>query len=218
MDIFASKLFKTSTRQDKIRAAAQNPVNAELVKQLSEYVDPEDKHYLKPSSESDEKIDFGEPDAEFESSDENKSESSSPDFSSAKGPERSTGANGKFDMPEGAEEDLPDMSEGPDVAPDEKPADDEISEATDIVDDEDSDPVQYISDNIEDIKSLLNEDVARVQIKNNSSELWIYYKDKINLNSIMEDEIAALSDSKYSNLEFNRLARTENAIVFSIEE
>lgn len=69
------------------------------------------------------------------------------------------------------------------------------------------------------IKGTLNvrEDtkgVSRIFIKDD--ELWIYYQDKINLNSVMEPVIAVLNGTGFTNLEFNRLARTENAIVFQI--
>lgn len=69
------------------------------------------------------------------------------------------------------------------------------------------------------IKGTLNvrEDtkgVSRIFIKDD--ELWIYYQDKINLNSVMEPVIVVLNGTGFTNLEFNRLARTENAIVFQI--
>ena len=47
-------------------------------------------------------------------------------------------------------------------------------------------------------------------------ELWIHYNDSINLNNVMEPVIAVLNAANYFKLDFNRLARTENAIVFSI--
>lgn len=45
--IFACKLYKSSTRKQKIQAALKNPVNAELVKQLSECLDDEYKPLTK---------------------------------------------------------------------------------------------------------------------------------------------------------------------------
>ena len=71
----------------------------------------------------------------------------------------------------------------------------------------------------ESIKGLLNarEDTAgcvRVQVK--GEELWMFYNDKINLNNLMEDVISLMNASGYTYLEFNRLARTDNAIVFSV--
>ena len=70
-----------------------------------------------------------------------------------------------------------------------------------------------------EVKGLLNAKgdtagVARVNVKND--ELWVYYSDDINLNNVMTPAIDSLNAACYSNLVFNRLARTENAIVFTI--
>ena len=70
-----------------------------------------------------------------------------------------------------------------------------------------------------EIKGTLNvrQDTAgvnRVQIKND--ELWIYYNDDINLNNVMANVISVLNAANYQYFEFNRLARTDNAIVFAI--
>ena len=46
----------------------------------------------------------------------------------------------------------------------------------------------------------------------------IHYNDSINLNNVMEPVISLLSNAGYSYLQFNRLARTENAIVFMINK
>ena len=56
--------------------------------------------------------------------------------------------------------------------------------------------------------------VNRILVK--GEELWIYYEDKKNLNNIMGPAIECLNSANYSYLEFNRLARTDNAIVFQI--
>lgn len=56
--------------------------------------------------------------------------------------------------------------------------------------------------------------VSRIQIRD--QELWIYYNDTVNLNDIMEAVIEKLIARTYSYLEFNRLARKNNAIVFDI--
>jgi hypothetical protein len=71
-----------------------------------------------------------------------------------------------------------------------------------------------------EIKGTLNvrQDTAgvnRVQIKND--ELWIYYNDDINLNNVMANVIGVLNTANYSYFEFNRLARTDNAIVFTVD-
>lgn len=221
MDIFASKLFKSSSRQDKIRAAANDPINVELVKQISNYIDPEYQDELKQAKmEEDMKDPESVKDEESENSDFDAGFESSPSSSGSSFPSTPSGANGKFDMPDdfGSESDMDFDESSESDAP--EPPEDEVSEATDINPDIEENPVKIISDNISTIKDILSskDDIARIQVKENSKELWIYYNDKINLNSIMENVISELSDSEYNNLSFNRLARTENAIVFSIDD
>ena len=47
-------------------------------------------------------------------------------------------------------------------------------------------------------------------------ELWIYYNDDSNLNDKMIEVISVLNSTGYTYLKFNRLARSNNAIVFDI--
>ena len=73
---------------------------------------------------------------------------------------------------------------------------------------------------VKDIKGLLNSNsdtsgVSRVSVKDDK-ELWIHYNDNVNLNDVMVSVIELVNQSGYSYLEFNRLARSENAIVFVI--
>lgn len=217
MDIFASKLFKSSSRQDKIRAAANDPINVELVKQISNYIDPEYQDELK-QAKMEEDMKDPEPKEDSKSDESEFDEGFEPSSSSGSSfPSTPTGANGKFDMPDDLDSE-PDSDAG--ASDSSEQPDDEVSEATDINSDIEEDPVKTISDNISTLKDILSskDDIARIQVKENSKELWIYYNDKTNLNSIMENVISELSNSEYNNLSFNRLARTENAIVFSIDD
>lgn len=72
---------------------------------------------------------------------------------------------------------------------------------------------------VRDIKGLLNSQestagVNRVSVKDN--EVWVYYNDYVNLNDIMVDAIELVTNAAFTYLEFNRLARSDNAIVFVI--
>lgn len=72
---------------------------------------------------------------------------------------------------------------------------------------------------VEGIKGTLNSQqltcgVTRVAVKND--EVWCYYNDSVNLNEVMVEAIDLVSKAGYSYLEFNRLARSDNAIVFVI--
>lgn len=71
--------------------------------------------------------------------------------------------------------------------------------------------------NLTVLKSTLNSradtaGVSRVSMKEN--ELWIYYNDSTNLNNVMTDVIECLASEEYKQFEFNRLARSDNAVVF----
>lgn len=218
MDIFASKLFKSSSRQDQIRSAVTNPINAELVKQITSYVDPQDKKYTEQGQDIEEdklkeaQEEFSEETQDTEETDDKDSNTSS-SVKHVSHTNSGEGANGHFDAPENPAE--MEFDSTPDSTSDSESSKDEVSESTDIM--EDSDDAESVD--VDNIKSILEDDpktseIVRIQIKNDNSELWIYYNDRINLNSIMEDVIAKLSS--YPSFEFNRLARTDNAIVFEI--
>lgn len=81
-----------------------------------------------------------------------------------------------------------------------------------------------VTDNLDneckDIKGYLNsqkdtQGVSRIREKENN-ELWLYYNDNINLNDVMGSVIEALNKPGYTYLEFNRLARSDNAMVFIV--
>ena len=68
------------------------------------------------------------------------------------------------------------------------------------------------------VKTVLNDNedtagVSRTAVKDD--ELWVYYEDSINLNKVMAGAIETLNTLNFS-LEFNRLARSDNAIVFLV--
>jgi glucan-binding YG repeat protein len=74
--------------------------------------------------------------------------------------------------------------------------------------------------NLTILKSTLNSradtaGVSRVSMKEN--ELWIYYGDSTNLNNVMTDVIECLASEEYKQFEFNRLARSDNAVVFEMK-
>lgn len=219
----ASKLFKASPNQSKIIAAMDDPVNIELVKQLDEYIGDEYKDLLNPPEpEADDADVNNEPEAsdngaEFDegSSDVNINIGSKP-----------TPLADKY------EEDL----EGLDAAPDDSETDSDEGAATVTESATQVGGKKVMADtaiinppiNLDptlrniagEIKGTLNArtstaGVSRVNLKND--ELWVYYNDDINLNNVMDDALSVLSAINYTFLVFNRLARTDNAIVFTIE-
>lgn len=225
--IFSSKLFAVSSRKAEIRAAASNPINQNLMQQLStaldksyqkaEYLlDEEDQERLRQEqTESVEtKVD------ETEESEVTEEPGAEPKEHSAP-PAKPSNLHSKFKAAEKNMSETESSEKPEDVPSDDASVDTKTEAATDIdngIDDSDMD-----DDGIWDTKSIAdsvkatlndNEDtagVSRTAIKDD--ELWVYYEDSINLNKVMASAIETLNNLDYG-LEFNRLARSDNAIVF----
>lgn len=83
-----------------------------------------------------------------------------------------------------------------------------------------TDVTDHMDLEVADIKAMLNASeltfgVNRVRTKG-ENEVWVYYNDSVNLNDVMVPVIEQMNRPGYTYLEFNRLARSENAIVFVI--
>ena len=219
--IYSSKLYVTSARKDKIHAAIQDPINAELVQQLSDYLDEAGQEELaqaanktKPANDT---VDTG---------------------SSGTGNSRhepSAGGSSSFSgdvFSDFGDDELADVEpivegEAAETPAAEAPAEPTEAEASttiagtpitanttiiwttldDVV--SDCDVIHGTLNSREDTKG-----VSRLQVKDN--ELWIYFHDDFNLNDKMIDVIEVLNSTGYTYLKFNRLARSNNAIVFDI--
>ena len=227
--IFSSKLFAVSNRKEEIRAAASNPVNQNLMQQLSsaldksyqkaEYLlDNEDQEKLKQSQSAD-----TEPEVEEAVESEVTEEIPAESKESSAPPAKPSNLHSKFKEAEknAAESE---SSPKPEDAPTDSGAVDAPMEAATNIDcgiDASGIEDNGIQDNkslTDSVKSELNNNpetkgVNRTLIKDD--ELWVYYEDSINLNKVMANAIESLNTSGY-DLEFNRLARSDNAIVFLI--
>ena len=224
--ILASKMFKSSKRQSKILAELKDPANMELITQLDEYLDEEYQLLNEPAADT-----TTEDVVEVEETDDVIDDSPAPS-----GPK---GSPAKFTPNESLMdkhgEELEELENG---EPTEEPAEDnsedkEAPEAS-VKAKKSSKPitadtlvntfVDYfptLTSLAAEIKGTLNArsettGVNRAQLKND--ELWIYYNDDINLNNIMSNVIGLLAAANYYYLEFNRLARSDNAIVFTISQ
>lgn len=222
--IYASKMYRSSRHKDKIRAALSNPINAELVQQLKEYLDEDDvidkdvlentedeQENTKESNSSNERIPHKTP-----------SISNNPSSIPSKEPPQTA-----------LEKDIDKLSdlENPEESTDSESEDKEetIQNSTSISNTTiESQTVLYSDINsnssnlnniTDEIKGILNsrQDTCGVnRVLSKESELWIYYGDKINLNNVMDSAIELLNAANYSYLDFNRLARSDNAMVFQI--
>lgn len=230
--IFASKLYQVSNRKDRIHSAYMNPLNAELVQQIDSYVSPKYQKMLQEEEDAEQ--------ASNPSEGEDGAAMSTPSGGSSDGSSFSGGGGGSFSGGgasfSGSDEDLPGM------VTDESSSDESGSDSADT---DTSTPEPDISESssddsveqsiviassctekdaaleVETIKGSLNvkEDTAGVsRIRVKDKELWIYYQDTVNLNNVMSSVIETMNALGYTYLEFSRLARSDNAIVFDIYE
>jgi hypothetical protein len=240
--IYASKLFKTSKRKDRIKAAVMAPSNLGLVQQLAEDLDDEYKEELLEEQSKDKTSDSEDQSKENNEFDnfivdedvdpENdlvtmndigrssgvhkSSKPSSPkshedhDDDSEHKEEKSKSDNPKPDKPKTDTSDL--IPESP---ANEKP---KPTESSTHVDQKENIKASFLSE-LNVLKDTLNsrQDTAGVtRIAQKEKELWIYYNDDVNLNDIMVDVIECIMKLDFNMIEFNRLARSDNAIVFVI--
>ena len=215
--IYASKLYQASKRKDRIHAALLAPGNLTLVQQLAEDLDEEyqvpqnlgleEESKEEPEKSSDE-ANFDDfivdedinPETDLMTMDDVKTTkpSSSPKHSAPK----------KTDV--GAPEPPKEKADTSELIP-ESPANEKEPAAA---------STQVKANTLSDLNLLKNtlnsrEDVAGViRIAEKENELWIYYNDDVNLNDIMVNVIEYLADTENGQVEFNRLARSDNAIVF----
>lgn len=236
--IFSSKLFAVSSRKEEIRAAASNPINQNLMQQLSsaldksyqkaEYLlDDEDQEKLKQQQSADVEFDADEntdsEGAETTKSDGGENDSVAPNGSSVPPAKQPSNLHSKFKEAEKSEFGLDESSASADAPSDSGAVETKTEAATDIDSGVSDDGIDDngIQDNrllTDSVKSDLNNNeetkgVSRASIKDD--ELWVYYEDSINLNKVMANVIETLNAANYG-LEFNRLARSDNAIVFLI--
>lgn len=227
--IFSSKLFAVSNRKEEIRAAANNPINQNLMQQLSsaldksyqkaEYLlDTEDQEKLKQeqSADTESEVDETVDEETVEDVDTGSKENSAP-------PVKPSNLHSKFKEAEKNVAEIEQTAPNSDT-PTDSGVDTTTKASTDIDSGIEDDGILDVRESGEPalspdaIKTALNnhsetKGVNRTSIKDD--ELWIYYDDSINLNKVMADAIETIYTFGYG-LEFNRLARSDNAIVFLI--
>lgn len=224
--IYSCKLYKAHKNKAKIQAALGDPANKGLVQQLRRYLDDE---YIKPEYVDpdllEEEVEEPVPDEENAGTEDNTPTSL---------PRRSTPLSSPS-APAGGPSKLDDLAD--------RLSEEESGGNNQSIDDTDEEPAppveesvkvkksaikgsyvlplssSFIADACSELKGTLNmrQDtcgVDRVQFKDD--EVWIYYNDKINLNNVMSVVIEVLNAANYTYLEFNRLARSDNAMVFQI--
>lgn len=240
MNILSCKLFNASKRKDSILASYNDPINHELVMQLNSYINQDED-----SNVSEATIDSGVSEYTVDyayTKDDIKDALQDSDTSDDVKDIEDTNSENSVGTSNSVNENTDSVDDNDGSSEDEDQPNDEESDVEQIVhstsrskDDEEANSTEItqsvlinasrynfkkdVAVQTDIIMGTLNSvddtaGVSRIQIKDN--ELWIYYLDSINLNTVMSDVIARLYNSGYYYLEFNRLARTDNAIVFEI--
>ena len=199
--VLSSSLFAVSTKKTKIMAALMNPLNAELIQQSVSDL----------------------PDDTVAKLDESGNQGSNKDGASP----ASEGTKSITSDPKPIKFKVADSALEKDTAALENDGlsnDSDTPIETNPVDVTSSVSVDYVVLDAEVIKSTLNgrEDtcgVVSIALKDSGvSELWIYYDDETNLNDTIYAVVSVFNSCGYNMLKFNRLARSNNAIVFDILE
>lgn len=222
--ILSCKLYQASTRKDKIRAALENPINAELLKQLDEYLNDEYRPKKAVEPEQNESDSVSTEEWDFEDKDSKSlntpAQHSTPRLSGKYGDVLDSDGTAKFEETLVSEE-----STDSDDADDTTTADSSTAVRKTPISADTVITAPFVENHVSlaglagEIKGTLNarnstQGVVRTSVKND--ELWVYYSDNTNLNNVMSAVIDLMNAANYQFLIFNRLARTDNAIVFTI--
>lgn len=201
--ITSSKLFaaKSIKDQNRIKAAIANPVNAELLQQLSSYLDvPENKFVTK--------------DAKLHKEDKSKKNKDVEDFSNIPDDKfkPSNAVNNTTHDEENIQDD--DHVNDDDLA-------DRLEDNKDVIDSASSvtantEIYNFSPDVLQGNLNAVDQTSGVIKVSAVDRELWIYYKDGINLNDKIDPVIDFMAQN-YSNMAFNRLVRTKNAFVFDFD-
>ena len=221
--ILASRMIRSSEQIEQIKAAIDDPVNAELVKQLDSYIGDEYKEILvEARKQRSEKANAKRAEREADNAPESMDDTAADSPVGGIGLGR-TGAPSRFSSRPMPDMDTPDLPGDFADTESETESEPEVDSATAVSGKAikasfDLNSPKFAETAIE-IKGYLNANsstagASRIGVKDN--ELWIYFEDSINLNNVMSAVIEYMSNP-YPYLAFNRLARSDNAIVFEID-
>ena len=228
--IYSSKLYIASKRKSQIRAAMLSASNLALAQQIADDLDdqyktrenlglPEKETKVKKDNFDDlmvnEEIN---PESDLVKVDD--LDTGSRPSSRPSAPHRTPSHEGPEDEPEHNNEDVSELipeSPANEVQPKEEKTVEESTQITSSTVVESPEKVVNLNILKGDLNAV-NETAGVSRIQKKENEIWIYYKDEVNLNNIMTDVIELVTESEFAGLEFNRLARSDNAIVFEVVE
>lgn len=206
--IYSSKVYKASSIKEKILAGSSDPINKELVIQVDKYVNKQ---------VSNENPDFdpenGVPDKDIHEIDVDNSPSTDTHHTHSV-------------ITKPSEDDKVIDDDNEEAAEKEPSEDEENSDKENHVSEKVTSsisPESKINDVIVELKGSLNscEDtkgVVLIQFKSDhDGELWIHYGGQVNVDNVLDTVNIRIEEKGYSSfLEFDRLARNHNAIVYDI--
>lgn len=203
--ITSSKLFaaKSIKDQNRIKAAIANPVNAELLQQLSSYLDvPENKFVIKDAKSNKE-----------DQITEHKEVKDLPHISDI------PDAPVKLSNTANDADNVQDDDHVNDV--DDDNVADKLEDNKDVIDSASSltantKVYNFSPDVLQGNLNAVDQTSGVIKVSVVDKELWINYKDGVNLNDKIDPVIDFMAQN-YSNMAFNRLVRTKNAFVFDFD-
>ena len=213
--IFSCKMYNSCKNPQKILAAVQLPVNQKLVVQLKQYLGDEALALLQQAEQQSAAAAEAEVAEAVDTEDEIIDDSN--DHISRGGiPHQPLAEKHADAFDEEPSESSEDASEGT--------SDQESAESATKLSGTKITAASVLSSAASgEILAMLNAraetaGVYRVSVKSDTApELWIYYNDDINLNTVMPKVVDLIFASGYTTLSFNRLARSNNAIVFTYD-
>lgn len=211
----SSRVFKTSKNRARLLAAMQNPINSELIAQLADAVDvPESVSKPEAPKETETVEDkSNETEAKVPARSEPKEAAHRPTPAKFTPSEATSRPSEKPSEPS-EEPQEPEEKNDQEAAPAEVKSSTAVTAATRAKPDLKSE-LLTLKGTLQSREDLAG--VSRVVAANNESEVWVYYNDTVNLNSIMWKAVEIIAEAGFWYLRFNRLARTENAIVFDLD-
>ena len=223
--IYTSRLYRSSKLKDKITSTIDNPINTELVKQLESYIDETSLDTAENTL-----VELHDDDQSPEVNEDAANETVE-DF------ETTDPHNENIFVDDDASDDTPTedrTDDSDDVADDEDSDDDSLENVPGVILEGQELAGDYVEaatalystpkraefdGDVNVIKGTLNlreETSGVVRVSLDKNELWVYYNDDTNLNAVMVDVIDVIERAGYNFLKFNRLARSNNAIVFDV--
>lgn len=232
--IMSSELFKSSKNKSKILSTISNPINKELVKQLESYVkvsdltedDNSEGSKLDDSTESNPSHQEINTD-DTSSEDTQKSEQTHTSNPASFVPNDSYDNSETDDSEEASSEGSDEDNNTEDESSDDSGSND-VNESTSTNKTEIKSSTYVTADivakAVNELPGALNlsDDTKGVDYAafktnaNNANEVWIYYDSEVDVSKILSNVVTYLLSSGYYYLQFNRVSRDDNALVFVV--